>query len=85
MLQQALAQAIAVIVESDRPVGDVHMTTRHLAIGDDALGMKAGQGRFAQIDTGQNVAGAMGKEDAVGQGPAAHMILLDAGFEPVHG
>ena len=84
MRQQALAQAVAMIVESNQAIGDLHVAARHIAFWNDPFGVKSGQGALGKIDPGQDVAGAVAEKDAVGQGPAPHHVLLDAGFEPVH-
>ena len=84
MRQQAFAQAVAMIVESNQAIGDVYVAARHTAFGNDPFGVKSGRGALGKIDTGRDVAGAVAEKDAVGQGPAPHHVLLDAGFEPVH-
>jgi hypothetical protein len=82
--EQVLPRRVAAMVEGDGPVGDVGMAAGEALVGNDALGEERRQGTHLQIDPGQDVAGSVPEEDAVGPPPAPLGVSLDTRRRPVH-
>lgn len=83
--QQSVPNRVAVMVESDYPVGHEDMVSRKAFGGDDALGIKSGEGCFLQKHSGENGTRAVSEEEAVRQSPASHRVFLYAGLQRVQG